>query len=246
MSLALVALVGALLFVRTFVNLDSYKLGFDTKPMMTMRFYMTGEPYEPEGAKARRVEDIVSRMEGLAGVQAAFASSLVPIWGGGGGGTVEIDGKPFEQESASGITFTGVTPHFYRTLGVPVIRGRDFTDAEGWSRTPVAVINETMARGTGPRGTPSDGVSGCMTALSDEEWFTVIGIAPDLGLFGIDPSESAPTASAFVPYAYQQMLSTGLTIRVAGDPASITSAARAEIRASDPNIPSPWCGRWKM
>jgi putative ABC transport system permease protein len=240
MSLALVALVGALLFVRTFVNLDSYEVGFDTKRMMTLRFYMTGERYEPQGAKARRVEDIVKRIEGLAGVQAAFASSLVPIWGGGSGGQVEIDGKPFMQGSASRITFTGVTPHFYRTLGVPVIRGRDFTDAEGWSRTPVAVINQTMATRHWAAG---DAVGGRFRLRNDddgEEWFTVIGVAPDLKLFGIDPSNSAPPAAAFVPYAYQQVLSTGLTIRVAGDPASITSAARAEIRASDPNIATYW------
>ena len=240
MSLALVALVGALLFVRTFVNLDSYEVGFDTKPMMTMRFYMTGERYEPQGAKARRVEDIVKRIEGLAGVQAAFASSLVPIWGGGSGGQVEIDGKPFMQGSASRITFTGVTPHFYRTLGVPVIRGRDFTDAEGWSRTPVAVINQTMASRHWADG---NAVGGRFRLRNDDdggEWFTVIGVAPDLELFGIDPSNSAPPAAAFVPYAYQQVLSTGLTIRVAGDPASITPAARAEIRASDPNIATYW------
>ena len=85
---------GALLFVRTFLNLDSYNVGFDTRPLMTMRFYMTGERYEPEGAKARRVEDIVRRVEGLTGVQAAFASNLIPISGGGGGGEVEVDGKP--------------------------------------------------------------------------------------------------------------------------------------------------------
>jgi ABC-type lipoprotein release transport system permease subunit len=73
-----------------------------------------------------------------------------------------------------------------------------------------------------------------------EEWFTIIGVAPDIKLFGIDPSDSAPPASAFVPYAYEQALSTGLTIRVAGDPGSITQAVRAEIRGSDPNIPTYW------
>ena len=61
-------------------------------PLLTMRFYMTGDAYEPPGAKARRVEDIVRRVEALPGVQAAFASNLVPIGGGGGGGEVEIEG----------------------------------------------------------------------------------------------------------------------------------------------------------
>jgi len=240
MSLALVALVGALLFVRTFLNLDSYDLGFDTKPLMTMRFYMTGERYEVDGTKGRRVEDIVRRVEGLAGVQSAFASVLIPISGGGGGGEVEIEGRPFKRGEAPRITFTGVTPHFHRTLGVPVVRGRDFEDAEGWSRTPVAVINQAMAE----RHWPDSDAIGRRFRMPDREgagdWFTVIGVAPNLRLFGIDPSNSQPPASVFVPYAYQQSLSTGLTIRVTGDPSSVTSVARAEIRASDPDIPTYW------
>jgi putative ABC transport system permease protein len=239
-SLALVALVGALLFVRTFVNIDSSDLGFDTKRLMTMRFYMTGERYEPATAKARRVEDIVRRVEGLPGVQAAFASNLIPISGGGGGGEVEIEGRPFERGRASRISFTGVTPHFHRTLGVPLLRGRDFTDAEGWSRTPVAVINQTMAARHWPDADPIGRRFRLPEADGAGDWFTVMGVAPDLQLYGIDPSDTEPAASAFVPYAYQETLSTGLTIRVAGEPASITAATRAEIRASDPDIATYW------
>lgn len=240
MSFALVALVGALLFVRTFINLDGYDLGFNPQPLMTMRFYMTGERYEQTGARARRVEDIVRRVEALSGVQAAFASNLIPISGGGDGGVVEIEGRPVERSAASQITFAGVTPHFHQTLGVALLRGRDFSDSEGWSRTPVAVINQTMAR----RHWPDGEAIGQRFRLADSdeapEWFTVIGVAPDLRLFGVDPSNREAPASAFVPYGYQELLSTGLTIRVAGLPGSIASAARAEIRASDPVIPTYW------
>jgi putative ABC transport system permease protein len=238
MSFALVALVGAFLFVRTFLNLNGFELGFDPRPLMTMRFYMTGQRYEAEDAKAHRVEDIVRRVEALPGVQAAFASNLVPIFGGGGGGEIEIDGKPYVKEKAPRISYTGVTPHFHQTLAVPILRGRDFTEAEGWSRSPVAVINQAMA----VRHWPDADAIGRRFRLRvpDGDWFTVIGVAQDLQLFGVDPSNSAPTPSAFVPYAYQQTLSTGLTIRVAGNPSSITAAARAEIRASDPNIATYW------
>jgi ABC-type lipoprotein release transport system permease subunit len=69
-------------------------------------------------------------------------------------------------------------------------------------------------------------------------WFTVVGVARDTKLYGVDPEEiDSPTPAAFVPYAYMQALTTGLTIRVAGDPASITGSARAALRASDPNLP---------
>jgi putative ABC transport system permease protein len=239
-ALALVALVGALLFVRTFLNLESSKLGFDTRALMTLRFYMAGAPYEPDGAKSRRAEDIVRRVEALSGVQAAFASNLIPISGGGGGGPVEIDGRAVERRERANIAFIGVTPHFHKTLGVSILRGRDFTDAEGWSRTPVAIINQTMATRYWPDVDALDRRFRLASADGSGDWFRVIGVAPDLHLFGIDPSDTEPTPSAFVPYAYQQTLSTGLTIRVAGDPSSITSAARAQIRASDPNISTYW------
>ena len=240
MSFALVALVGALLFVRTFLNLDTFELGFNTKPLMTLRFYMTGERYEPDGAKSRRVEDIMRRVERLTGVQAAFASNLIPISGGGGGGSVEIEGRPVTRSAKAQITFTGVTPHFYQTLGVGLLRGRDFTEAEGWSRTPVAIINQTMAKRHWPDADPIDHRFRMPDSQNADGWFTVIGVAPDLRLFGIDPSSTETPASAFVPYGYQESLSTGLTIRMAGDPGAIAAPARAEIRASDPVIPTYW------
>jgi putative ABC transport system permease protein len=240
-ALALVALVGALLFVRTFMNLDSYELGFNVKPLMTLRFYMTGAGYEPDDAKLRRVEDIVRRVEGLPGVQAAFASNLIPISGGGGGGRVEIEGRAIDARERANITFTGVTPGFHRALGVQIVRGRDFTEAEGWSRTPVAIINKAMAARYWPNADPIERRFRLTGGANNGEWFRVVGVAPDLHLFGVDPSNREAVASAFVPYAYQQTLSTGLTVRVEGGaPASIASALRTEIRGADPNIPTYW------
>jgi len=69
-------------------------------------------------------------------------------------------------------------------------------------------------------------------------WFTVIGIVRDSKLYGVDPQQAdAPTPAVFVPYAYQQTLTMGLTIRVSGDPSAITSSVRAALHASDPNLP---------
>ncbi len=235
-AFALVSLVGALLFVRTFVNLGGTDLGFDAKPLMSMRFFLSGDAYEAEDAKLRRVDDIVRRVEALPGVRSAFASNLVPLGNGGGGGTVIVDGRPALTGDQSGISFIGVTPHFNATLGITKTRGRDFTDAEGWSHSPVAIVNQTMAKRFWPDG---DALAGRFR-LADTpkiEWFTVIGVTADVNLFGIDPSNDQPPAVAYVPYAYQQAFNTGLTIRVEGDPASITSAVRSAIRAADPNLP---------
>src|SRR5262245_19875776 len=70
MALALVLLVGASLFVRSFFNLQDARVGFDTSPLMTLRFYMTGESYSSDRSRIQRVDDIVRRVEGLPGVQA--------------------------------------------------------------------------------------------------------------------------------------------------------------------------------
>jgi putative ABC transport system permease protein len=235
-AFALVSLVGALLFVRTFINLGGSDLGFDTNPLMAMRFYLAGDVYEAEDAKLRRVEDIVKRVEALPGVRAAFASNLVPLSSGGGGGTVIVDGRPAETGEQAGITLIGVTPHLIATLGLTKTRGRDFTDAEGWSHSPVAIVNQTMARRFWPGGDPVGGRFR-LAETPKVEWFNVIGVTSDVNLFGINPSNDQPPAVAYVPYAYQQTLNTGLTIRVEGPPASITSAVRSELRAADPNLP---------
>jgi putative ABC transport system permease protein len=234
-AFALVALVGALLFVRSFWNLGTFDIGFDTRPLMSMRFYMPGAPYEAPDAKLRRVEDIVRRVEALPGVRATFASNMVPFGNGGGGGSVIIDGRPVEKGQESNISLIGVTPHFNAALGLTIIEGRDFTEAEGWSHSPVALINQKMKT----RFWPSANAIGGRFRLNDpkEEWFTVIGVTPDINLYGVDPGNEQAPAVAYVPFAYQQFLNTGLTVRVEGDPASITSAVREAIRASDPNLP---------
>ncbi len=236
-SLALVALVGALLFVRTFSNLDTYDVGFSAKPLMTMRFYMAGQPYDPPDARLRRSRDVVDRLEALPGVVAAFASNFVPLSGGGGGGRVAVDGQPDLRGPQAQIALIAATAHFARVMGLQV-RGRDLTDDEGNTHQPVALISAAMAT----RFWPNREAIGERFRLPDATgeaggWFTVVGVVPDVKLYGVDPENDQPDPTAFIPYAYQQALNTGITIRTAGNPSAVTAAARQAIRASDTNLP---------
>src|SRR5262249_52974523 len=234
-ALALVLLVGASLFVRSFFNLPDASVGFDASPLMTLRFYMTGRSYSTDRSRIQRVDDIVRRVEGLPGVQSAFASNFIPLGGGGGGGAAIVDGRTFARSEEPQIGFTGVTPHFFRTIGIALVEGRDLTDAEGMSRTPVAVINETMARKLWPE---SEAIGGRfhLAGLEPVEWFTVIGVAPDIRQSDLN-EDPPPLPVAYVPYPYGANANTGLMIRVHANPAGITSAAREAIRASDPALP---------
>ena len=235
-GLSLVLLVGASLFVRSFLNLRDIDVGFDVRPLMTLRMFMTGDAYSTEDGRTRRVDEIVRGIDAVPGVAAAFASNWVPLSGGGGGGRILIEGRTWPAGEEPFFGFTAVTPGFLETLNVQVTRGRDFTDAEGQSRSSVAIISEGMAE----RFWPNEDPVGRQFRLTDPEItdsFTIIGVIRNIRHFQVDPEERE-TAHAYVPYPYAPTPSTGLTIRVAaGDPAAITPAVRAEIRRLDSGIP---------
>ena len=101
----------------------------------------------------------------------------------------------------------------------------------------VAVVNQALATRFWPEGEAVGRRFRLASGPHEAVWFTIVGVTNDITLYGIDPSDDRPPPAAFVPYGYQQSVNTGLTVRVAGNPAAITSAIRAELRASDPHIP---------
>ena len=234
-GLALILLIGSSLFIRSFLNLQGARVGFDTAPLLTLRFYLPGETYDPADAKARRVEDIVRRTESLPGVAAAFASNFVPLGGGGGGGDVLVEGKPVESGQEPPIAWIAATPHLRQTLGVALLRGRDLTDSEGTTRNPVALVNQTMAK----KLWGDDDPIGRRFRLTGEgrDWFTVVGVVADFRHFQGD-NDDVVAPAAYVPYPFEPTLNTGMTVRVAsGDPAAVASAIREQIRLSDATLP---------
>jgi putative ABC transport system permease protein len=235
-ALSLVLLVGASLFVRSFLNLQDARAGVETAPLMTLRFYMPGDQYESPDAMIRRVDDIVRRVEALPGVVSAMASNMVPLSGGGSGGAVVPEGVAMTPGEEPNVSYYAVTPHLLRTLNVPLVAGRDFTDAEGQGRSRVAIVNGVFGKRLWPKRT--DFVGQRFRLLDDKEnqWITVIGVVGDFRLFSV--RDGKPSPYAFVSYPYEATRNTGLTIRVAGgSPAAITTAVRQEIHKSDPTLP---------
>ena len=129
-----------------------------------------------------------------------------------------------------------MTPHALRTLNIPLLAGRDFTDAEGAGRSGVAIVNRAFAGRLWPGRGDVIGQRFRLTNDSSNQWIMVIGVLADFRLFA--ERATTPPRYAFLSYAYAPSRNTGLTIRVAaGAPAAITGAVRAEIRASDPMMP---------
>jgi len=130
-ALSLLLLIGASLFVQSFLNLQRSSGGFDTAPLMTMRFYMPKRAVPDAGIEDQRVEDILRRVEALPGVQAAFASNMIPLSSGAGGSQILIEGRAFTKGEEPSIEYIGVSPHMLKTLGSP-------SSADASSPTPKA------------------------------------------------------------------------------------------------------------
>jgi putative ABC transport system permease protein len=237
-ALSLLLLIGASLFVRSFLGLQQANGGFDATPLMTMRYYMPNEQYATPESKVRRTEDILRRVEALPGVQAAFASNMIPLSSGGGFSQILIEGHPFEKGKEPGIDYIGVTPHMLKTLGLSVVRGRELTDTEAMTKTPYAVVNQAMAK----RFWPNEDPLGRRFRTLDETdggWFTIVGVAPDYRHGDLDNTDPVGSC-AYVSFAFGAFPNTGLTIRAAGDPALISAPAR---EASAPPIRRWPCSR---
>jgi putative ABC transport system permease protein len=234
-ALSLVLLVGASMFMRSFLNLQSASLGYDTAPLLTLRFYMTGAQYESAGAKVLRVDDVLRRVEALPGVQAAFASNFIPLGDGGGSSGVVAEGKAVLRGQEQTIAFVGASARLRQTLNVQLLRGRDMTNAENTAKAPVAIINQAMAtRLWGAE----DPVGRRFRRAGDgsPEWLTVVGVIANFS--HNEPSVEEPSfPAAYVPYGFDAAPSTGLTIRTAGTPALLTAAVREQIRESDASLP---------
>jgi putative ABC transport system permease protein len=117
-----------------------------------------------------------------------------------------------------------------------MLRGRDFTDAEGRDSIPVAVINQTMANQLWPGQDPV-GRRFRIAGDTANPWFSVIGVTRDIAVGRID-TDGEPEPGAFVPYPYMPTLNTGVTIRTGlSDPSQVMTAVREQIRAADPILP---------
>jgi predicted permease len=226
-ALSLVALTGAGLFIRSLGEAQEVDPGFETERALVVSVDVGLQGYDqPRGEQFFR--DLVERTEALPGVASAAVAQGGPLQptisrslfleGGG-----DRD-RTFVQVNVVG---TG----YFETLGIPVVKGRPFTEADRRDSVPVVIVNETMAEkfwaGEDPLGKR-------FTFFGFERPVEVVGVARDVkyNALGEDP----------MPYAYQplaQQYSTGMTlvVRTDGAPEPVLEAVRSEIRAMDPQMP---------
>jgi predicted permease len=230
-----VLLVGASLFTKTFFGLQRTNVGFDTSKIMSLRIFLPGQRYDSVSAMRARIEDVLQRVKALPNVETATASNSIPLATCCNGANVIIEGQPRDFGNEPVISWTGISGNWYETLGVSLVSGRTFTDLEVSGRTPVAIINERMARRFWPKTTALG--QRFRMAHDSATSYEVIGIAPDVRVTGLDDTDQERPL-AILPYLYLPARNNGLMIRVrGGNPTAIVPAVRKAIHDADPTLP---------
>jgi predicted permease len=146
LALAVVLLIGAGLLIRTFTALRSVSPGFDPHNVLTMETALTGGKYDKTAGISLTADQVIERLQAIPGVEAAAASSYLPLDGGLGLGFI-IEGRPLSNGPAhGGAAWNYVTARFFDCFKVPLIRGRVFTDRDDAASMPVVVVNQAMVR----------------------------------------------------------------------------------------------------
>jgi putative ABC transport system permease protein len=143
-SLALVLLVGASLLIRTFVALRAVEPGFDSHNVLTMEMALNGPRFEKTAGVAQLVRICRERLNATPGVITAAATNSMPLVGGFGL-PFTVVGRP-NNGQPDGAGWLAVSPGFFDSFKIPVLRGRDFTDNDTGGAQGVAIINEAMAK----------------------------------------------------------------------------------------------------
>lgn len=230
MALAVVMMVSVGVLLRNFVRLVSQDPGFRPENVLTTELTLSEKSYTTPERRAAFFERVLERVAAAPGVRSAAAASLLPMGGGDSSWSVAIEGRPDE-------TFSGyrvVTPDYFRTLGVPLRKGRPLSPEDRAGAPLVAVVNLAMAKRFWPNEDPLGKRFKLGGHDSTRPWTTVVGVAGDTADFGFGASERP---ALFAPSAQQPAATMSLAVRTAMDPASVTSALREAVRAVDPNQP---------
>ncbi len=245
-SLALVLLVGSALLIRTFVALRAVNPGFDPHHVLTMEMSLTGERFEKTANVAQMVLDGRNRLNALPGVESSASACCVPLEGGFGLPFIVV-GRPLGKErQTGGAGWSNVSPGYFETFKIPILRGRAFNDHDGTGAPGVVLINQAMAKQYWPKGDPLGqqiiiGKGG--GPEFQEPARQIVGIVGDIHDGGLNRD---PRPLMIIP---QAQVTDGITklnaglgaiawlVRAHGDPRQLTSQITEQLRQASGGFP---------
>ncbi len=232
-AMSIVLLVGATLLLRSFARLVNVDPGFKPDHVLAFRVALPNGPYPEDHHRIAFFETLTSRLEALSEVVSAAAIQALPMRGSYIlAFTVRGRPAPKPNEGPSAF-YRAVTPHYFQTLGVPLVRGRTFTARDAEKAPMVAIVDQLFAERHFPGEDPIG--QGIDIGNGTEGFYEIVGV---VGGVRQDSLESQPNPTMYVPHAQSAFSGMWVTVRTKGDPTALSAAARQTVRAIDPDLPA--------
>jgi putative ABC transport system permease protein len=231
-ALSLILLVGAGLLTRSFVHLMEVNPGFKPEHMVTMWMNFTFPRYVDKTNTAQFVDQLVSRIAALPGVEGVAVANDLPLEGDDtttGVGTAEGH-APFERGHQPLIGVHAINAGYFRAMGIPVLRGRELKSSDTANSNSVVVINQKLAEILWPG---QDALGKHFNIMGDKQ-SEVIGVVGNVLHNGL---AEVPSAESYLAFAQNPWSYIGLSIRTHGDTSSVFSATRSIVSELDPELP---------
>jgi len=242
-ALALGLVIGSALLIRTFAGLRSVNPGLNPHNVLIFETSMGSEAYDSTAKVDNFVRQVTQRIEATPGVEAGAAAAMLPMSGENADLPFNIVGHPPAKGDYNGDEeWRSVSAHYFRALGIPVIRGRVFTDADLGNSAPVVVINQSMAKKYWKDRDPVGQAIVIGKGLGpqfEEAARQIVGVVGDVHETGLD---QADVGVMYVPQGQvaeglgkllNGIIPLGWAVRTAGDPFAVRAAVEREVRGVD-------------
>ena len=237
LALSVMLLIGAGLLIRSFAQLQQVPTGFNPSNLLTLELTMTGARYNEPPAVLETYRQLWERLSRLPGAVAAGGVSALPLSQMFAWGPITVEGRPLAPgEAFINVDQRVVAGDYFRTMEIPLLKGRLFTEQDTRTQPRVVVIDDAMAQQLWPN---EEAVGkrirvGGIDAQATAPWLTVAGVVGRVKQYTLDGESRI---AMYFPQT--QVIGRGLNVvlRTDGDPAALTAAVRREIRALDPDLP---------
>ena len=228
-ALAVVLLVGAALFIGSFMSLIRIDPGFSPDHLLTAQVAPRIESRSQPRDAAPALAEIVERIGGFPGVlHASVVSGGVPLSGGMSITTVTIPGRRIDLNADRGVSVRRVTARYHEALKIPLRRGRLFNAADRQGAPPVVILNEAAAR----KYFAGEDPLGRTITINDDR--TIVGVVGDVHQTSL---ETDALAEAYIPLGQGRVSGGDLVIRTSGNPYDVLPAVRSAVFAVLPDVP---------
>jgi predicted permease len=230
-ALSVVLLIGASLLFESLRQLQSVNPGFDATHVLTMGIPIPQARYADDARRSQLVQDLTDGLEAIPGVRAATVSNGRPL-NIGVMAPFLAEGQPADAIGQRPLgVWCAITPAYFRTFGIPIVRGRELTKADDAAAPKRVVVSQALASRYWPNENP---IGKHITYARRQVYAEIVGVAGDVKTRGLDVDADMVF---YTPYPQAPWPGVAVAMRTAGNPTAMTNAARARILAVDRDMP---------